>query len=116
VKILVRNALQMLLPEPVLRVDGPSSLIVTVNEQAHRNRWVVHLLHYIPERRGIDFDVIEDVIPLFNVRVSVRCRRSVKRVELVPEGGQLPFVTREGRTEFVVPRVHGHQMVALTFA
>ena len=29
-------------------------------------------MHYIPERRGEDFDVIEDAIPLYDVKLSVK--------------------------------------------
>ena len=71
-KQLLLNALDMLLPDPLLRHDGPSGLLTSVNEQPAENRWVVHLLHYVPERRGQDFDVIEDVLPLYDVPVSLR--------------------------------------------
>ena len=32
----------------------------------------MHLLHYIPERRSQDIDIIEDVIPLYDVKVSIK--------------------------------------------
>ena len=51
-KTLVANALALLLPEPLVTHDGPSTLRVSVTEQPDERRWVVHLLHYIPERRG----------------------------------------------------------------
>ena len=51
-KRLFLNALEMLLPEPLVRHGGPSTLLVTLNEQAAHERQVLHLLHYIPERRG----------------------------------------------------------------
>jgi hypothetical protein len=56
----------------VLKVDGPSTLMTTINAQVEKKRLIVHVLHYIPERRGEQFDTIEDVIPLHNVGVSVR--------------------------------------------
>ena len=46
------NALDLLLPEPRVRHAGPSTLLVTLSEQLAHNRQVLHLLHYIPERRG----------------------------------------------------------------
>ncbi len=116
VKALVGNAIALLLPEPLLRLQAPSSVIATINEQAGEHRWVVHLLHYIPERRGQDFDVIEDVIPLYEVNVSVRAPRRVSRVVLVPEGRVVPHEVRDGRAHFTVPRLAGHQMVALELA
>ena len=51
-KTLILNALDLLLPEPLLRHNGPSTLQATINDQPGRQRWVAHLLHYIPERRG----------------------------------------------------------------
>jgi len=115
VKTLVGNAISLLLPEPVLRLQAPSSTLVTVNGQPAENRWVVHLLHYIPERRGQDFDVIEDVIPILDVKVSVAAPRRVADVLLAPQGGRLPFQARAGRVEFTLPRLEGHQMIAVEF-
>ncbi|NLE45429.1 MAG: beta-galactosidase [Chloroflexi bacterium] len=113
-KHLFLNAMSLLLPDPLLQHDGPSTLRVTVNDQPAENRWVVHILHYIPERRGQDFDVIEDVIPVYNVKVSVRAPAEVRQVTCVPEMDPLTFDQRDGRVVFVVPEVRGHQMVALT--
>ena len=116
VKQLVGNAISILLPEPVLRVQAPSSTLTALNEQPDQNRWVLHLLHYIPERRGQDFDVIEDVIPIFDVKASLRVPRTVREVTLAPQGTKLSFQARDGRVEFTVPRVDGHQMVSLQFS
>lgn len=114
-KLLVLNAVDLLLPDPVLRHDGPSSLIATVNEQAHAGRWVVHLLHYIPERRCQEIDVIENVIPLHDVTISIRAPQRVVSVRCVPSGELISFQERDGRIEFVVPKIDGHQMVELNF-
>jgi hypothetical protein len=114
-RTLVLNAVDALLPEPLLRVEGPSTLQATVLEQRDAGRSVVHLLHYVPERRGQDFDVIEDVIPLDQVRVSLRADRRVREAHLVPDGRRLPVTQDAGRATVVVPRVTGHQMVAFAW-
>jgi hypothetical protein len=114
-KTLFLNALDILLPEPLLRHGGPTTLRMTVNEQAAENRWVVHLLHYIPERRSQDIEVIEDVIPLYDVRVSVRVPGEVTAVACVPEGRALAYEQRGNRVEFVVSELVGHQMVEISF-
>jgi hypothetical protein len=112
-KKLVLNALTVLLPDPLVQHDGPTTLIVTLNEQIAQNRWVLHLLHYIPERRGQDFDLIEDVIPLYNVRISLRVDQPVKAVNDVPSGQALSYQEKGNRIEFTVPQIVGHQMVAI---
>jgi len=111
-KQLFLNALDLLLPDPLIRHDGPTTLFVTVNEQASENRWVVHLLHYIPERRSQQIDTIEDVIPLYNLKISIKSPR-IKAVRCVPEQEPLPFCQKNDRVEFVLPRLVGHQMIAL---
>ena len=114
-KQLVLNAIDMLLPEPLVRLNAPSTLLATLNAQPAENRWVLHLLHYIPERRGQDFDVIEDVIPIYNAGLSIRVDRPVKQVVCVPQGEKLPFQQADGRIVLSVPQVSGHQMVAIKF-
>ena len=91
-------------------------MLTALNEQPQENRWILHLLHYIPERRGQDFDIIEDVIPLFNVKFSVKAPKKVLEVSAVPEKSKLPFQQQTGRIEFVLPKLDGHQMIALQFA
>ena len=112
-KRLLLNAIDTLLPERLLRHDGPSTVMATVNEQAAERRWVVHLLHYIPERRGADFDVIEDVIPVYDVKLSVKVPGKVRDVVLVPEQSPLKFKQKDDRIEFTVKELVGHQMIEI---
>lgn len=114
-KQLFLNALALLLPQPALRHNGPSTTLATLNEQAADGRRIVHLLHYIPERRSADIDIIEDVIPIYDVKVSVRADGDVKAVTLVPERQPLAFIMADGRLEFTVDRVHGHQMICIQY-
>jgi hypothetical protein len=114
-KQLVLNALALLLPEPLVRHTGPSTLQVTVNEQAADKRWVVHLLHYIPERRSQTIDIIEDVIPLDDIDISVRVPGTVTGVVCVPEATSLTYRQVGDRVEFTLPRLVGHQMITLGF-
>jgi hypothetical protein len=112
-KTLVADAIDQLLGEPLVRVDGPSSLLAMLNEQPAERRWVLHLLHYVPERRGQAFDVIEDVIPLFDLAVSIRADRDIAEVMTVPQEEAVDYETRAGRVELTLPRLDGHQMIEL---
>ncbi len=112
-KLLVADAIDRLLGEPLVRVDAPSGLLAMLNEQADPARLVLHLLYYVPERRG-SFDVIEDIVPLHDVRVSVNPGREIAAVRTAPEGEPLAFQTTDaGRVEFTLPRLEGHQMIEL---
>jgi len=114
-KRLVLNALRLLLPEPLVRLEAPTTTLATLNEQAAEKRYVLHLLHYIPERRGQDFDIVEDVIPIFDVEVSVKVPKKVRDVVCVPGGEPLPFTHKGDRVDFTLPKLEGHQMIALSF-
>jgi hypothetical protein len=113
-KQLVLNAVAALLPEPLVRHQGPSGLIATMNEQRAKNRKVLHLLYYTPERRGTDFDVIEDIVPLYNTAVSIRVPGTIRSVTLAPQQVTLPFKQVNGRIEFILPELKGHQMIVLS--
>jgi len=112
-KTLLLNAISMLLPQPLVQHHGPSTLLIALNAQPTLNRQVLHLLHYIPERRGTDFDIIEDVIPLYNVAVSVQAAQPVPSVVAVPQGQPLDFEIREGYVHFTVPEINGHQLIEI---
>jgi hypothetical protein len=115
VKQLFLNALKMLLPDPVLQVDGPSTLIATVNRQSQQQRDIVHLLHFIPERRGRDFDVVEDVITLTRIPVRMKVDRPVEMVRVVPEGEVLPFEVINGYCHVMYPILSGHGMLEVQY-
>jgi hypothetical protein len=115
-KLLVLNALALLLPEPLVKHDGPSTLQVTLTQQANPGRWILHLLHFIPERRSEELEVVEDVIPLFNVNVEAKVPRPVREVMVVPEEAPLAFRTEGPYVVFQVDRIDGHAMVSLTFS
>ena len=115
-KRLFLNAIRMLIGDPLVKTDAPSTAIITLNQQHQHNRLVLHLLHYIPERRAQEFDIIEDIIPLHNVSVELRLPKNVKHVQIVPEQTIIEHHYDSGVVRFVVPQVRGHQMVEIAFA
>ena len=90
-------------------------MVATLNEQKKKNRWVLHLLNYIPQKNSMKVDNIEEVIPCFNIRISVKMDRPVKSIEAVPECKQLEFENTSGEVEFIIDRIDGHRMVSINF-
>lgn len=111
-KKLLLNAIDTLLDNQIVKIEAPSTANVAVNEQD--GKYIVHILHYIPEKRGEQFDTIEDVIPIFGIKTSVAYPAKVRKVMLVPEMKDLPFNVNNGRVEFTIPEVNGHQMVEIS--
>lgn len=109
------NAINMLLPEPVLRHNGPSTLEVDLMEQPKERRLILHLLHYIPERRSEFIDSVEDVIPLYHVEVKIKTEKALKQAVLVPEEKIIPMWEENGYNCISVPEIRGHQMVSFQY-
>ena len=122
---MVKDALDILLPEPNLEVAMPSTARASLMNQAEHNRAVLHLLFAVPVKRGADssswgdkkaaLEVIDELFPLNDVACTVRLDQPVKSVKLVPENQELPFEIAEGAVRFVVPEVLCHQMVELSY-
>jgi hypothetical protein len=110
-KALFLSALAMLLPDPLLSCAAPSTAQATILAQPEHGRTVVHLLHYIPERRGLEFDTIEDVIPLYDVPLAFKTAQRPGRVYLAPGGQDVAFTYEGGYVRLIVPEVVGHQIV-----
>jgi hypothetical protein len=109
---LVRMLLQRLLPEPLVRVEGPTGLEVTLTRQEQPTpRVIVHLLSYSPERRAEKIDLIEDVLPLYRVPLSLKLNRRPASVYLAPHREKIEFGFESGRANLIVPEVRGHAMV-----
>jgi hypothetical protein len=106
---LVGNAIRRFIADPLIEGQLPSPAQATVTAQ--RGRRIVHLLHYIPERRSPDLDIVEDVIPLHDVPVAARVARRPARVYLAPQKQDLRFEYAGGYARVTVPVVNGHQMV-----
>jgi hypothetical protein len=94
-----------------VEVGLPSMGRVSLLRREAEKRSVLHLLYAVPITRGQGIQVIEDVVPLFDVPVSIRGAAS--RVSLAPSGEELPFEQVDGRIEFRVPELTLHQMVVL---
>jgi hypothetical protein len=113
-KTLLSNALDALLPDPLLVHDGPSTMVTAINEQKAEKRWALHVLHYIPERRA-DFDIIEDIIPLYDVSFSMRAPKGLKSVRCVPSGEALDFEVKDGRVTFTLPVLDANEVIELAY-
>ena len=109
-KLAVRHVIEQLIGDRVsmrtgLPAQGVSSLAMRGGE------YIAHLLYASPVRRGHGVEVIEDILPLYGVKLSVRTDSPVKRVYLAPQGEELSFAESNGMTEVTVPEVCCSQMV-----
>ena len=71
----------------------------------------MHVLYYPAERRTEKLDLIEDVVPLFDVPMSLKLDRAPKTVYSAPDETPVPFEYLAGRVNLRIPEVRGHAMV-----
>ncbi len=102
-KLLVRNAINHLMPKPMLSHNLPSTAEITVRRQG--SRYIVHLLHYVPQRRA-DIDIVEDALPLTNLQIGLRCHAT--QAYLVPQKERLSVRYHDSYTTVNLPAIKGH--------
>lgn len=93
-----------------LRASMPDRGVATLMQQGDRK--IVHLLFAHTTNRGENTEVIEDIVPLYNINVSVKCDKPSK-VTLVPQMQEIDFNYADGEVSFVVPEVNVHQMICI---
>jgi len=110
---LVGNLLGRLLPQPLVTADSlPSFARISVMEQP--NRRMIHVLGYVPERRGTSVDMIEEPAKLGDVELQLRLDgKTVDRVYLAPNGDDLAWNTADGCVAVRVPNVEGYALVVV---
>ena len=101
--------------EKTLSVDLPAQGIVTLSHQETHQRYVNHLLYASPVRRGSGTEIIEDILPVYDIKTEVRVKEKIKRAYLAPSGKQLDFEQKNGVIKYTIPELECHQMVILEY-
>lgn len=114
-RILMENEIRRLLGDALVSHDGPISVITNLLEQPAQKRVVLHVLHYIPHRKCKKLDIIDDVIPLYNLKVEMYQERRVKKVYTVPDRQEIMFEQQGSRLCYQIPEILGHHMSAIEF-
>ncbi len=94
-------------------VDIPDKAVVTYTRQDEEKRNILHLLFAHTTVRGEHTEVIEDTVPLYNVKCEVKCNGAPSAISLVPSGEALDFEYKNGKAVFTVPEVNIHQMIKI---
>jgi hypothetical protein len=107
---LIENVLRELAPSSVVLENAPRSVEVVLRSQQAGQRLLLHLINYTGEMAR----PIRRVVPLQNVRVSVRTPGEVKNVYTLMR----PQVLRPRRVdgqqvEFLLPRIAEYEVVVL---
>lgn len=126
----VVNALRFLLgDDESVHTNLPSTARVSLMDQPSKKRFILHLLYANTIARGAyvklspdgyvrdsnRLEVIEDLVPLRDIRVSLKLPRQIKAVSLEPQGKELAPLMKNGVLEITVDEFTCHQMVVMAY-
>ncbi len=110
-KQLIKNAINMLLPRRIITHNGPSTVSLSVLHQPEKNRVAVHILTYIPVRKCMDIDIVEERTCANDLHVYLNLPdhigKRISKARLAPEGEALAF----RNNEIIIPAVNGYAVV-----
>ena len=109
-KDLIRHCIKTLIDLP-LYSNLPSTAEYTMRKLG--NDLIIHLLEYVPTKRCKSIDIIEDVIPLYNVYMDVKLQNPPSSIKALLPDEALPFTYENGRATFTIPSIEGHKMILL---
>ncbi len=113
-KELAALMIEKLLPDKTLTVYGlPDRGIATLMKQGER--YVNHLLYAHTSIRGRNTEVIEDIVPLYNIKVKIKTDKKPSSVTLQPQNEAIPFEYDGKAVSYTVPCVYIHQLVVIEF-
>lgn len=79
-KRIVKEMLTSLIPNQLIKSNLPSSADIIVNYQEKEKRLIVNVLHYIPERRSLNIDTIEERIALHHLHFEMNIAIIEKKI------------------------------------
>jgi predicted nucleic-acid-binding Zn-ribbon protein len=115
-KLMLKDAVALCLEHKLVSHNGPSTMTTSLNHQEQEKRDILHILHYITEKRSEDIFTVEDVIPLYGVEFKIYTgNKNPAAVTLVPEESAVPFVRDGQYISFRLDKIEGHCMISIQY-
>ena len=106
---IIEKCMLDLLGTPMFESDLPNSAEVTMRKQD--NRVIVHISHYIAEKKSKRLELVDTKLPLYNINVKLKLDKKPDKLYLAPENKELDFDYINGVVETLVPKIFGHTML-----
>ncbi|WP_157454804.1 alpha-amylase family protein [Carnobacterium maltaromaticum] len=125
-QLILTAASRLLEAKQFVKSNLPSTVDVVLNHQAAERRFVLTLLHYIPERRGIGLDTIEEALPLANSQIRLEWQGIKEQMGLLNEGNpaiiksvttgnELDYQNTNQGIQFELPYMNGHEIIEIVY-
>ncbi len=98
-----------------LKIKGMGSLgRCTIIDQPKKNRYCINMVYVSPVKRGCA-EIIEDIMPIYNIEVSLKTDKAPKRVYLGVTDEDLDFTFEKGILKFTLPRLECHETMVIDY-
>jgi hypothetical protein len=100
-----------LFPNPIVEVKGSHLIDVTLNELG--NKKIINLVNIGGNHNSGIVDVYDEVPPLTNIVVSIRCDKKPSKIILLPENKSVNFDYKNEKANLVIPKVEIHSLLVV---
>ncbi len=92
-KDMTARMLEILLPEPIIKPISniPAAMEIAVTKQAAKNRTLVHLINFQPQRRTAANEFIECEVTIGRIEFAIKTEKEPSRVSLAEHNIDLEF-------------------------
>lgn len=87
---------------------------ITMIRQSGKSRYCVNMVYASPSKRGEAY-VIEDILPVYNIELTLDVTEKIKKAYLGLTGEVLEITEEDGKQKVVVPRLECHTSVVLEY-
>lgn len=111
-KHFVSAVLKMLYVNPAFDVKMPSQGRAAMIKQ--ENRYCINLVYVAPLKRG-NYEIIDEIVPLYNVEITVNVKEKIKNVFSGVTGEKYNFTYEGNKLKTVLPKLSLHDSIVLEF-
>ncbi len=105
-------ALNLLEPELKFEINLGAQGRITMSEK--ENSYVLNMTYASPVKRGCA-EIIDDIMPIYNIPVKVNVKEKIKRVYSPVENTDYAFTQKDGSVEFPIDKIHCHNVVVVEY-
>ncbi len=91
-----------------------SSGRATLIKQPQNNRYCLNMVYAIPTKRG-SAEVIEDITPIYNLKVEINLPENIKRAYLPLSGEELQIQALNNKQSVILPKLHCHETLVFEY-
>jgi len=111
----VINALNLVYGGAILKAEGLGSQgRCTMVSQPDKRRFCINMIYASPIRRG-KAEIIEDIMPVYNIRLTLRTSEKIKNIYIGLTGENIDFTQKGDEISFVVPELCCHTSVVVEY-